>query len=421
MSNLKNKTKYIKKVGFPITIGKKLEISSALYGKDLFQYVMNHLIDINDNLTKSKLEKREMPEIILDYTNNPYGELKINLIYNDTLSKTRLSLEKDNQKNNIIFIYMDNLSRVHFYRQYKKTKNFLKKFFGFNGYNPTINGQNFHGFEFLKYHKFVSATLFNAIPMFNGVYFNEKNPMVSIIRDFKNNGYVTCNVQDICHKELMRLGPLKGYRYVEFDHEYASPNCDPNIYEVGYGLLYGENGILRKCLYGKENFHYNIEYSKQFWDAYKYNNKFLRIVNTYAHEYSGEKSKYSDEILYNFFKYLYDTKKMENTTVFIVGDHGYIGLYGIYKLLKSNDWNIEISLPVCIMIIFDKKNMSYNQQYSQIFKNQQTFITPFDIYYTLKNILFGDKTKINSDDKKKGKVYLKILIQKREIVKNINN
>jgi hypothetical protein len=270
------------------------------------------------------------------------------------------------------------------------------KFFNFNGFKPTINGQNFHGFEFLKYHKFFGATLNNAVPMFNGVYFNVNSKMISIIRDFKNNGYITCNIQDICHKELMRLGPLSGYRFVEFDHEYASPNCDPNIYDLGYGLLYGENGVIRKCLYGKENFEYNIEYAKQFWNSYKNNKKFLRIVNTYAHEYSGEKSKYSDEILYNFFKDLYYNNKMANTTVFIVGDHGYIGLFGIYKILKANDWNIEFALPICIMIIFDKKNNSYYQQYSEIFKNQQKFITPFDIYFTLKNILFIDKPITNN-------------------------
>ena len=92
------------------------------------------------------------------------------------------------------------------------------------------NAQNYHAFEFLKYHKFKGATLTNAIPMFNGVYFKENNKIISILKNFKENGYVTCNVQDICHKELMRIGPLKGYRYIEFDHEYSSPNCDPNIY-----------------------------------------------------------------------------------------------------------------------------------------------------------------------------------------------
>ena len=397
-SNLKTKIGIVKRVGFPITIGKDKEIKSALYGKDLFAFVLNHLLDMNDNLSVSELEEYKKPEVILDYSKNPYGELIININYNHSLSNERLSLEKDKEKNNIIFIYMDNLSRVHFYRQYKKTVIFLKKFFKYNGFKPNIKGQNFHGFEFLKYHKLDQATLKNAIAMFTGVFFNSHEKMISIIKDFKNSGYITCNVQDICHKELMRLGPLSFYRYIEFDHEYSSPNCDPNIYNLGYGLLYGENGVLRKCLYGKENFEHNLEYAKQFWYSYNKNKRFLRIVNTYAHEYSGEKSKYTDDLLYNFFKELYTTNEMNNTTLFIVGDHGYIGLYGIYRLLNSNDWRIESSLPIFIIISYDKNETSYQKQYSEIYKNQQNFVTPFDIYKTLRSFIYKE-----DDIKKEGK------------------
>ena len=396
ISNLKNKSELVKKIGFPITIGKEEEISSALYGKDLFNYVMNHLIDMDDNITINKLEEREKPEVILDYTKNLYGEIKIKINYNELLSKKRLSLEKDKEKNNIIFLYMDNLSRVHFYRQYQKTKSFLQQFFKYEGFNPKIEGQNFHAFEFLKYHKFDQATLNNAIPMFSGEYFNGNNSIISIVKDFKEYGYMTCNVQDICHKELMRIGPLNGYRYIEFDHEYSSPKCDPNIYNIGYGIFKGENGILRKCLYGKENFEYNIEYAKQFWEKYKDNKRFLRIVNTYAHEYSGEKSKYADDILFNFLKDLYFNGQMENTSVFIVGDHGYVGLFGLYKVLHSNDWNIELALPIFIIITFDKKNTTYYNQYTEMIKNQQNLITPFDIFYTLRNIAFREKYKNNT-------------------------
>lgn len=57
---------------------------------------------------------------------------------------------------------------------------------------------NYHGFEFLKYHKFDGGTLFNAIPMFSGVNFNNKNKIISIVKDMKNLGYITCNVQDVC-------------------------------------------------------------------------------------------------------------------------------------------------------------------------------------------------------------------------------
>ena len=42
------------------------------------------------------------------------------------------------------------------------------------------------------------------------------------------------------------------------------------------------------------------------------------------------------------------------------------------------------------MIINDIKYKDYNQQYFNIHENQQTFITAFDIYNTIANIIYGD-------------------------------
>ena len=290
---------------------------------------------------------------------------------------------------------MDNLSRNHFYRQYPKTSKFLGKFLSFNGFTPKNNSslkEKYHGFEFLKYYKFKGATLQNAIPMCSGVSFSPNVSMVSIVKDFKNNGYITANIQDICHKELMSINPLEKYTYVEFDHEYASPNCDPNIYTYGYSFSGGENGIFRKCQYGKESFEYALEYAKKFWNVYKDNKKFVRIVNTYAHEYSGEKSKYTDKSLRDFLTYLYENNKVNDTTVFIAGDHGF-ALMGVYKILEANDWKAENDLPVFFLIEPDNPKLDYKEQYEQISKNQQTLITAFDIFYTLRWILYGEEYK----------------------------
>ena len=42
------------------------------------------------------------------------------------------------------------------------------------------------------------------------------------------------------------------------------------------------------------------------------------------------------------------------------------------------------------IIINDRKNVDYNQQYFNIHENQQTFITAYDIYNTIANIIYGD-------------------------------
>ena len=264
-SNLNSK-KEVKRIGYPITLGKDDEINGrpTLYAETLYNFVKENMIDMDDENQLNKLEDYQKPEVIVDFNNDPYGKIEININYKEKLAQKRKSLEKKNTSN-VLFLFIDNLSRVHFYRQYKKTMKFLKQFLKYEGYsNGKSKEQKYHGFEFLKYQKFDGATVQNAMPMFSGVYLNKNNIMVSILRDFKNNGYITCNVQDVCHKELMHITPFDNYFYVEFDHEYAATNCEPNIYNPGYGIFSGENGVFRKCLYGKESFDYALEYGKNF-------------------------------------------------------------------------------------------------------------------------------------------------------------
>ena len=66
---------------------------------------------------------------------------------------------------------------------------------------------------------------------------------------------------------------------------------------------------------------------------------------------------------------------------------------GIYELFNTDDYKIEFSLPVFFLLVPDKKNYTYFQQYSEIIKNQQIFITPFDIYYTIRHIIYGEDYK----------------------------
>ena len=150
ISNLRNKSSNVKRIGYPITISKKPESSTSLYDRKLYRFMKNNLIDMDNFDQLRKLNKRKRPEIILDYTRDPFGELNIQINYNKKLSNKRKLLEQNKNANNIIFIFFDNLSRVHFYRQYKKTSNFLKNFFNYKGYSTKKNKFKYHGFEFLK-------------------------------------------------------------------------------------------------------------------------------------------------------------------------------------------------------------------------------------------------------------------------------
>ena len=60
------------------------------------------------------------------------------------------------------------------------------------------------------------------------------------------------------------------------------------------------------------------------------------------------------------------------------------------------------------MICNDRKNISYNNQYQYIYKNQQILVTGYDIYNTIGNLLYGDnyeyiRNKNNFQDTPKSK------------------
>ena len=83
---------------------------------------------MDDKEQLEKLDVAQKPEVFVDFNNSPYGKIEININHKKKLSNERKLLEKQNS-NNVLFLFMDNLSRVHFYRQYKKTKEFLKNFY----------------------------------------------------------------------------------------------------------------------------------------------------------------------------------------------------------------------------------------------------------------------------------------------------
>ena len=61
-------------------------------------------------------------------------------------------------------------------------------------------------------------------------------------------------------------------------------------------------------------------------------------------------------------------------------------IYYIYDFYST-----EVHLASFFIIINDRKNLTYEEQYKFIQENQQTFITAFDIYNTIGNIIYGDK------------------------------
>jgi hypothetical protein len=365
-----------KKFGFLKTNEGMIGCRDGLDYKFLKQYMADNLFDVDNNF-----KNFSEPEIIVDFSKDFQGELSIDLKYNDSLSKERKKLESKTNpySNNILILFVDSVSRASSLRQLNKTLKFFEKFISYKGgFNENYPESNFHSFQFFKYHSFKGRTAGNYPRLFYGNKMEAKN-IIRINKYFKENGYITNYCSHLCQKD----NALTNHNNTEselYDHQMLL--CDPNAPRYSKPI--------RKCMYGKDDVGFLLDYSEQFWRKYQNNRKFSLIIINSAHEETMEVMKYIDDIIYNYLLSLYNDNLFKDSSIFLLSDHG-VGIQSLYYTFEFHQ--IENNLPLLYIIINDRKNTSYNEQYFYLRENQQTFITAYDIYNTINHLLYGDKYK----------------------------
>ena len=91
-----------------------------------------------------------------------------------------------------------------------------------------------------------------------------------------------------------------------------------------------------------------------------------------------------DEPLTNFLQKLFNKKLLEKTAVFFVSDHGN-GMPTIYRILVAEDFLWERTLALWCVIFHGYKDEE-SEKWLKI--NEQTLVTPYDIFDTLSEIVF---------------------------------
>ena len=386
---VKNSTK---RIAFPNTAGVSYcRFKSA--SCDQFENVLKNAFDY-DNKRIKKIKGYE-PEVYIDFNENPYGEVHINLQYNDILAFVRKKKENrtkiKSKYKNVFLIFIDAVSRNHFLRNLKKTSKFIEKFMGYKGakINNDENKQNFHSFQFFKHYSFSGNTNYNEPPMIYGQEYNEYALHNSITKYFRRNGYITGITSDSCRKSGILNN--NNMNFTEYDHEFFTLACDPSYRNfVELSNVKGPSSLFRRCVYGKEIIEYMSEYVKQFFEKYKDNKKFFNMHISYGHEFTGSLLNVIDDPLYNLLNYLFINDLLDDSAIFFTSDHGLL-IPTIYYLFKAGDFLEEQYLPALYVILADKKNLTYEEQYLNISINQQKFTTAYDIYETFNNIIFNEE------------------------------
>ena len=92
-----------------------------------------------------------------------------------------------------------------------------------------------------------------------------------------------------------------------------------------------------------------------------------------------------DDVFYNFLFKLYSKNFLLNTTFIIFSDHGQ-HINGPLYFFKLKDFIYERTLPILFLILPNTPELYKESLYEKIKSNQQVFITPYNIYYTLIHI-----------------------------------
>ena len=357
--------------GFPSTINikeKNLNIT-----KNLQKYIFNNLESL-DEITSKNVTNNLNYETILDFSDNPKGELKINLIKNKILSEERIKISK-NQANintsiydNILLIFLSSVSRAHFQRGLPKLSQFISKLMSYEPF-PVMTSYQFSKFKNFPF------TIENIKSLF---YKTVNNTEIDSLKYFKDSGYITGQVSDMCDKNF------KNKNIIQWDHENFVMSCDPNYFGKK------EFSNYEKCLYGKPISEYMINYFNQFWDKYSENKKYFRMIFNYGNEPTGNVIKYLDEPLTNLLRELYFGGKLKNTAVFILSEQGNKN-NGLYDLLGSVEFEIEKRYGTFIMILDWNEKFKSGNYHKNLLINQNLFVTPYDVYDTIIHIVRGDK------------------------------
>lgn len=197
----------------------------------------------------------------------------------------------------------------------------------------------------------------------------------------KKNGFIIGRANNYCEKETcINLRNPKALIHALWDHEGLSIGCIKEFYDEKF--THKLSSLVKKCLFGKDINEYILEYLESFWTVYLEQYKLFLFQSLDGHEPTGELIGHFDSIFYNFLNRFYSNGWLKDTVIIIFSDHGN-HLNGPLYLLNSQDFYFERSLPSLFMAIPNHEELYINNLYEIIKSNQQTFITPFDIYNTL--------------------------------------
>lgn len=295
-------------------------------------------------------------------------------VYRDRLIKHAVR-DRITEQLNVMVLGMDSVSRLSFMRQMVKTRKFLENTLG--------------AYDMSGYNKVADNTFINIVPMTLGKFVAEMpwdesmqqepfDKFKFIWNNFSETGYRTFYAEDA--PDIAIFDFLKaGFRTPPADHFNRPISVAMEMKDKLWS-----NG--HHCFQNRLETDIVLNYLRDFVETYRGDPHFAFTFITRLSHDDVNSAGAADEPYYNFFKYLHGNDLLRNTVVFFYSDHGM--RFG--KIRETFIGKLEERLPFMYLIVpkwlenhhaFVRRNLKINQH---------RLSTPFDVYETLKDILYFD-------------------------------
>ncbi|KAH3742632.1 type I phosphodiesterase/nucleotide pyrophosphatase [Pelomyxa schiedti] len=270
---------------------------------------------------------------------------------------------------NIVFIFLDAISRAGWHRKFPETLSVLQ--------DLHTRNEDLEVFQFLRYHAVGHTTRKNARAMFTGESDANRHKTLWELIEHK---YVTGIVDNTCTEWSAK------YLYDRSaiaDHRLNSPWCLPEYVGTGrtenFDLLRGPWSLQRRCITGIFVHDWVLQYAQLFLKSYQDQPKFLLVKFTEGHEPSGSVLGMLDNSIAAFVRSL----DLNETAVFLVSDHGLH--MGPLWSMNAASTRLENKLPGWFMILPKWWTTARNAS-STLRGNEQSLVTPYNIYATVLDV-----------------------------------
>ena len=298
------------------------------------------------------------------------------------LQKARENLENAKNKpltKNVIAIYLDEISRSQFISKFKTTFKWIEQFYN--------NSNSSHeAYQFYRYHAVSDNIKENFMSTYFGIPVDSQNGQ-PLNKAFRNQGFITAASHNYCSSQhfIYHENEAAKIAFEPYDYENLALFCYPfssgPIKQYKEKLSYESD--LMANFFGKNPTEYIFQYSKEFWNVYPNESKFLDLGLIDLKSKNEKELKDIDYYLSNFLKDMSKKEFFNETTILI---YSVIGApLNLISYLTENIGasNPEVRLPAMFLML--PRNIA-NQYGEKLRSNEQVLTSGYDIHNLMESL-----------------------------------